>query len=57
MVKNIIVPLGVGEHLEYWGLNMSKSIWSDWWDTTLIDNLKIHTLPGKTFLWKRFSQK
>ena len=48
-VKNIIVPLGVGEHLEYWGLNMSKVFETDWWDTTLIDNLKIHTLPARHF--------
>lgn len=48
-VKNIIVPLGVGEHLEHWGVDMSKVSETDWWDKVEIEGLKIHTLPARHF--------
>lgn len=47
--KKFIVPLGVGEHLEYWGVEKEKIIETDWWETTELDNLKIHTLPARHF--------
>ncbi|MDO4691069.1 MAG: MBL fold metallo-hydrolase [Fusobacterium sp.] len=48
-VKNIIVPLGVGEHLEYWNVDMQKVYEMDWWEKVEIQNLKIHTLPSRHF--------
>lgn len=48
-VKNIVVPLGVGEHLEYWGVDMKKVYETDWGDTIEIEGMKIHTLPARHF--------
>lgn len=32
-VKNVVVPLGVGEHFEYWGYPKEKLIELDWWES------------------------
>lgn len=48
-VKYIVVPLGVGEHLEYWNVDMKKVYETDWWEETEIENLKIYTLPSRHF--------
>ncbi len=40
-----IVPLGVGAHLEYWGVPLSKIIEVDWWDRTKIGGLEIVSTP------------
>ncbi len=41
-VKKIITSLGVGSHLEYWGIEKSKIIELDWWESEII-------LPGIEF--------
>ena len=40
-----IVPLGVGAHLEYWGIAASKIVEVDWWDRTRLGTLDIVTTP------------
>ena len=40
-----IVPLGVGAHLEYWGIAPSKIIEVDWWDRTRLGTLEIVATP------------
>lgn len=46
----IICPLGVGEHLEYWGVDPSKIIELDWNESTQLDNkIKITALPARHF--------
>ncbi len=49
-VKNIVTSLGVGEHLEYWGVN-GKIITELVWDETIKvnKNLKITALPSRHF--------
>lgn len=46
----IICPLGVGEHLEYWGVDPSKIIELDWNESAQLDNkIKITALPARHF--------
>ena len=46
-----ITPLGVGAHLEFWGIDKSQIIEQDWWDkwTSTDKNLKIVTTPSRHF--------
>lgn len=40
-----IVPLGVGAHLEYWGIAPSKIVEVDWWDRVEVGGLEIVSTP------------
>ena len=40
-----IVPLGVGAHLEYWGIPPEKIVEVDWWDRTRLGALEIVSTP------------
>lgn len=42
-----IVPLGVGAHLEYWGVPLDRIVELDWWEDTNIDSLKITLTPAR----------
>ncbi|MCW8826840.1 MAG: MBL fold metallo-hydrolase, partial [Gammaproteobacteria bacterium] len=44
-----IVPLGVGAHLRYWGINKSRIIELDWWEETVVQNLKFTATPAQHF--------
>jgi L-ascorbate metabolism protein UlaG (beta-lactamase superfamily) len=48
MVKQFIVPLGVGSHLEKWGVNPA-SIIEDWWNEIKIEGLTIASTPARHF--------
>lgn len=49
-VEKIICPLGVGEHLEYWGFQLEKIIELDWWENQIISkNIKITATPARHF--------
>jgi L-ascorbate metabolism protein UlaG (beta-lactamase superfamily) len=49
-VKNIVCPLGVGAHLEYWGFDKEKIIEMDWEDSVLpAEGFRIHCLPARHF--------
>lgn len=65
-VKKVIVPLGVGEHFEYWGYNKNNIIELDWNESSeLSDNTKITALtarhasgrlvPQNNTLWTAYS--
>jgi len=45
------VPLGVGAHLDKWGIDKSQIIEFDWWDSDSIkiDNLEIIATPARHF--------
>jgi L-ascorbate metabolism protein UlaG (beta-lactamase superfamily) len=50
-----IVPLGVGQHLEHWGINKSKITELDWWETKeLIQGMKITATPAQHFSGRGF---
>lgn len=49
-VKNVVVPLGIGSHFEYWGYPLSKIHENDWFDTLRTNaGLNIYTLPARHY--------
>lgn len=42
-----IVPLGVGAHLEYWGIEASRIVEKDWWEEHALGDLRIVCLPAR----------
>lgn len=48
-VKQFIVPLGVGEHLESWGVSGDKISEHNWWDEFSLDELTIVCTPARHF--------
>jgi len=57
-VKSIITSLGVGSHLEYWGVEKAKIIELDWWENSLIEdiNLRITATPARHFSGRSFKR-
>jgi L-ascorbate metabolism protein UlaG (beta-lactamase superfamily) len=45
-VERFIVPLGIGELLEDWGINPTKITELDWWETYSSGSLKFHATPA-----------
>lgn len=48
-VSRFFVPLGVGAHLEKWGVLPEKITELDWWEETIYDNLKLAATPSRHF--------
>lgn len=49
-VGKVICPLGVGEHLEYWGVDKNRIIELDWNESTELDNgMVLNALPARHF--------
>lgn len=48
-VKQFLVPLGVGAHLEKWGVPAEKIMERDWWDTVTLDSLELTMVPTRHF--------
>lgn len=42
-----LVPLGVGAHLEYWGVPASKITEMDWWDSTQVNDIDVVATPAR----------
>ena len=56
-VKNVVVPLGIGSHFEYWGYPLSKIHENDWFDTLRTDTgLNIHILPARHYSGRTFTR-
>ena len=43
------VPLGVGAHLEYWGVDPKQITEMDWWEESRVDDVTIACLPSRHF--------
>lgn len=67
-VKKVVTSLGVGAHLEYWGIDKSIIIELDWWEESKIQtNIEITATPARHFsgrgiarakaLWSSFALK
>lgn len=56
-VSLVICPLGVGEHLEYWGVDKNKIRELDWYQTTASGQLKIECLPARHFSGRLFKRR
>lgn len=49
-IKQVCCPLGVGSHLEHWGLNESIIKELDWWDSQLfLNNYEITATPARHY--------
>lgn len=44
-----VVPLGVGRHLQYWGITADRITELDWWQTIKYDNLEFILTPAQHF--------
>ncbi|MFO0675595.1 MAG: MBL fold metallo-hydrolase [Polyangiaceae bacterium] len=42
-----VVPLGIGAHLEYWGVPASKIQELDWWEETKVGGLRVVCTPAR----------
>jgi len=57
ITKHFFVPIGVGEHLELWGIDPSKVHEFDWWDELeLKDSLKVVATPARHFSGRGFTR-
>lgn len=51
------VPLGVGQHLEYWGVDPALIHEMDWWDSTaMLDSMELIATPARHFSGRGFSR-
>lgn len=48
-VPAFIVPLGIGAHLEYWGVPSAKIRELDWWQQTRIGEVELTATPARHF--------
>jgi L-ascorbate metabolism protein UlaG (beta-lactamase superfamily) len=44
-----VVPLGIGAHLEYWGISKERIRELDWWEETALDSLRLVATPARHF--------
>lgn len=42
-----IVPLGVGAHLEYWGVDPARITELDWWESTSVGAVEVNLVPSR----------
>ncbi len=42
-----VVPLGVGSHLEYWGVPLDRIVELDWWEKAQLPGLEIVCTPAR----------
>lgn len=47
IVKRFIVPLGVGQHLAYWGVPEEHIVELDWWQSHKVGSLTVHATPAR----------
>ena len=53
-IKEIVVPLGVGEDFEYWKFDSNKINELDWYTDKEIDGVKFYCLPARHFSGRSF---
>ena len=56
-VDKWFVTLGVGRHLEKWGISSSKIVEFDWWDQHEADNISITCTPSRHFSGRGLSDR
>ncbi len=47
--KRFITPLGVGAHLEHWGIPAASITEKDWWESIQLGTLKLTLAPSRHF--------
>lgn len=56
-VNHYFVPLGVGVHLEAWGVSSDKITELDWWQETQFNGLKLVCTPAQHFSGRKFNNR
>lgn len=51
------VPMGVGSHLESWGIDSAKIIEFDWWQAHKINDLEVTFTPSRHFSGRRITNQ
>ncbi len=54
--KHIITSLGVGSHLEYWGIDMNKVTELDWYQSTEVEGIRLTAAPARHFSGRGFKR-
>lgn len=52
--KHFYVPLGVGKHLERWGVSSNKITELDWWQHADWNGIEVHCTPARHFSGRGF---
>ena len=53
--KHFFVPLGLGGHLQYWGVPETKITELDWWEDVSYENLKLVCTPAQHFSGRKLN--
>ncbi|MEC3908131.1 MBL fold metallo-hydrolase [Tamlana sp. 2201CG12-4] len=56
-VGHYLVPLGVGVHLEAWGISKNKITELDWWQETNFKGLKLACTPAQHFSGRKLNNR
>lgn len=48
-ISKWVVPLGVGAHLERWGVESDQILELDWWDSISVKDVQLHCTPARHF--------
>jgi L-ascorbate metabolism protein UlaG (beta-lactamase superfamily) len=56
-VGHFYTALGVGAHLQRWGVDPSKITEMDWWETAMHENLKLIAAPARHFSGRGISDR
>ena len=57
ITRAFYVPLGIGEHLEHWGIEADKIKEFDWWEELMLpDSMKIIATPARHFSGRSFTR-
>ncbi len=54
-VESYFVPLGVGVHLEAWGVNSNKITEMDWWQETRFKSIELVCTPAQHFSGRKLN--
>ncbi|MCF8357495.1 MAG: MBL fold metallo-hydrolase [Prolixibacteraceae bacterium] len=56
-VKLFFMPLGVGAHLERWGIPAEKMVELDWWETITFNHIEFTATPSRHFTGRRITDR
>lgn len=51
------VPLGVGSHLQSWGVSEDKITELDWWENTQLESIQLTAAPARHFSGRGFTDR
>ncbi len=55
--KNVLTALGVGSHLEYWGIDSKNIVELDWWESYRInESIEFTSTPSRHFSGRTFKR-